>query len=311
MKKSQRTSHLSASRVIKIDDFEGSLPKRPLYIYLPRGYDEHLDRTYPVLYMHDGQNCFEAFVADSYAGSWKADQTADCLISEGRMRECIIVGVGNGSEERIAEYLPPYATYQLPPRKKKGSTKTADESETQMEQSPVIVGRARETAVYYRDEIAAYMRRHYRVDHDRNQTATCGSSMGGLFSTYLAWEFPEFARHHAVLSPAYWLTKTAAGSYEAIERLRTGAPRDVRLWLDSGTQDAPGRGDDGWPETAAARDALLENGYQLGPDFQYFLDEGACHREADWAARLHQVFSFLFPIDAPSKIRTTSAIRIK
>jgi len=296
MKKSQQPSSYSPSKVIKIDEFEGSLPKRPLYIYLPRGYDEQPDRKYPVLYMHDGQNCFEAFVEDSYAGSWKADITADRLIREGRMRECIIVGVGNGSEERIAEYLPPYATHQLPPRKRKGLTKTSGEKE-RVETAPLpIVGRAEKTAVYYRDEVATYMRQHYRVDSRREQTATCGSSMGGLLSTYLAWEYPEFARNHAILSPAYWLTRTPVGTFETIERLRTGRPRDARFWLDSGTQDAPGRGDDGWPETAAARDALLENGYQLGSDFQYLLDEGACHRESDWAARLHHVLEFLFPV---------------
>jgi len=288
-------AHVSPSRVVKVDAFEGSLPQRPLYIYLPRGYDEHPDRSYPVIYMHDGQNCFEAFVEDSYAGSWQADVIADRLICLGQMRECIIVGVGNGSEERIAEYLPPYATYQLPPRKKKGSTKTADAEEDVLVQPLPIVGRAQETAVYYRDDVAGYLGQHYRVDSRREQTATCGSSMGGLFSTYLAWEVTGFARHHAILSPAYWLTKTADGVYETIERLRTGEPRDVRLWLDSGTEDAPGRGDDGWPETAAARDALLENGYQIGPNFQFYRDEGACHRESDWAARLPQVFGFLFP----------------
>jgi len=296
MKKSQHSMNHSPSKVIKIDEFEGSLPKRPLYIYLPRGYEQHKDRIYPVIYMHDGQNCFEAYVADSYAGSWKADLTADWMINQGRMRECIIVGVGNGSEARIAEYLPPYASYQLPPRKKKGSTKTADEDEIAVMQPPFVVGQAQKTAVYYRDEVAAYMRQYFRVDSRREQTGTCGSSMGGLFSTYLAWKFPEFARNHAILSPAFWLTRTPSDTFETIERLRTGKPRDVRFWLDSGTQDAPGRGDDGWPETAVARDALLENGYQMGPNFQYFLDEGACHRESDWAARLYRVFEFLFPV---------------
>lgn len=57
----QPAPDVSPSRVIKLPAFTGSLPTRPLYIYLPRGYDEHLDRAYPVLYMHDGQNCFETF----------------------------------------------------------------------------------------------------------------------------------------------------------------------------------------------------------------------------------------------------------
>lgn len=288
---------VSPSQVIKIEAFEGSLPQRPLYIYLPRGYNEQVNRYYPVLYMHDGQNCFEQFVQDSYAGSWKADQTADLLIGEGRMQECIIVGVSNGSEERIAEYLPPYATYQLPPRKKKGSTKTVDVTDHVLIDPPAlpVTGRGHHTVDYYQYEAAAYLRQNYRILNGRDFTATCGSSMGGLFSTYIAWEYPEFARHHAILSPAYWITRTPDGTIETVERLRTSQPPDLRLWLDSGTLDAPGRGDDGMPETAAARDALLENGYQLGPNFQYCLDEGAIHHESAWAARLPQVFQFLFP----------------
>ena len=33
----------SPSRVIKIDEFTGSLPTRPLYIYLPPGYDDEIE----------------------------------------------------------------------------------------------------------------------------------------------------------------------------------------------------------------------------------------------------------------------------
>ena len=81
----------------------------------------------------------------------------------------------------------------------------------------------------------------------------------------------------------------------SIERLGKEKPRDIRIWLDSGTQDDPGRGDDGMKETIAARDALLANGYQPGPDFQYYLDEAGIHNESSWAARLDRIFRFIFP----------------
>ena len=32
--------------------------KRRLYVYLPRGYNIHKAKHYPVLYMFDGQNVF-------------------------------------------------------------------------------------------------------------------------------------------------------------------------------------------------------------------------------------------------------------
>jgi predicted alpha/beta superfamily hydrolase len=281
--------HLSPARVEKIQGFSGSLPARDLYVYLPRGYDEHRARRYPVLYMHDGQNCFDAHVHESYVGSWQADLTANLLTSQGLMRECVIVGISHGKQQRVAEYLPPYAVAELTVksgagRSKRQATKTR------------VAGHADRTVAYYRDEVAPAIGRRYRVLGGRDHAATCGSSMGGLFSLYMAWEHPQFARQHAVMSPSLWMTRNPDGTLEAVERLRRGQPRDLRLWLDSGSLDSPDGGDDGMDDTQKARDALLENGYVEGVDFHYFLDEGATHSEYAWAARLPLVFQFLFPV---------------
>lgn len=279
---------LTQPRVLKIPYFSGALPRRPLYVYLPRGYDQHTQHSYPIIFMHDGQNCFTAFDHDSHAGSWRADETASRLIASGQMRESIIVGVGNGGSRRMMEYLPPYSRFQPP---------TADEEAA----FRPVVGHADETARFYIEEVAPFVQRHFRACTGRDHIATVGSSMGGLFSTYLAWEFPAFARHHAAMSPSYWITgdpEKQFGDMEVIRRLKNDPPRDVRLWLDSGTQYATDRGDDGKAATIAARDALLHNGYVLGENLGYFLHEGATHSEAAWAERLPRVFRFLFPLQA-------------
>ncbi|MCS6844993.1 MAG: alpha/beta hydrolase-fold protein [Caldilineales bacterium] len=285
---------VSPPQVVKIPEFKGRLSPRPLYIYLPRGYDEHTEKRYPVLYMHDGQNCFEAFVDDSYAGSWQADITANLLIRQGLMRECIIVGVGNGQEQRILEYLPPYARHLPPPRRPTKPVTPEEAAEQPQRPLRPVSGRANHTAAYYR-EVAAYVEQTYRALPDRDARATCGSSMGGLLSVYLAWEHPDFARHHAALSPSFWITRNPDGSMEAVNRLRSLPRRDVRLWLDSGTRSTPTRGDDGMRDTQLARAALLAAGYDEGRDFVYYLDEGAIHSETAWAARLPLIFQFLFP----------------
>ncbi len=285
---------ISPSQVIKVFNFTGSLPTRDLYIYLPRGYVEQIDRFYPVIYLHDGQNCFEAFASDSFAGSWRADKVADALIAQGQMKECLIVGVSNGQARRLEEYLPPYVTCKPPaPSRVKRSKSHGKEPPA----SIPITGRANETVAYYRYEVAHYLKQHYRILSEREHTATCGSSMGGLFTTYIAWEHTEFAQHHAALSSSFWVTRNSDGILETIERLKTDEPKDIRLWLDSGTLDSPDKGDDGKLDTLAARDALLANGYQIGPDFQYYLAEGATHSEGAWAARLPLVFKFLMPIE--------------
>ncbi len=274
-------------QVRKIENFSGSLPERPLYIYLPPGYHNETRRHYPVLYMHDGQNCFETYREDSYAGiTWAADRTADYLIQAGLMRPCLIVGVGHGGEERILEYTPPYASHDTrQTRRGNGAASPAHH----------IRGRADKTFKYYRDEVAPYIHEHYRALGGRHQTATCGSSMGGLFAMYIGWEFPEFAAQHAALSASFWATARPGGSLEIAERIRRQSPRPVRFYLDSGTEDIPGQGDDNSAGVVAVRDSLYEKGYRPGIDLQYQLAHGAIHGEAAWADRLPAVLQFLFP----------------
>ncbi|NJN45131.1 MAG: hypothetical protein HC806_10725 [Anaerolineae bacterium] len=207
------------------------------------------------------------------------------------MRECIIVGVANGSRSRIGEYLPPYMTLytraRRTPRKPEAYIGKAEWLRTRPRP---IYGRAHRTVAYYQNEVQRYILRHYRSLAGRENTATIGSSMGGLFSAYIAWEHPDFAKHHAIMSPSFWISRNQEGGLETVEHFRYGEKRDIRLWLDSGTHF------DGERDTRSARDALLENGYVEGKDFQYFVDRGAGHNERAWAGRLSKVFQFLFPV---------------
>ena len=82
-----------------------------------------------------------------------------------------------------------------------------------------------------------------------------------------------------------------------MEQVRNNPKPDVRIWLDSGTFDSPGKGNDDQTNTIRLRDALLQKGFKQGQDLFYFFDEGATHSEAAWAARLPQIFQYLFPIE--------------
>ena len=290
---------VSASRVIKVPYFQGSLPTRPLYVYLPRGYAEHTDRDYPVIFMQDGQNVFETYVDDSYVGSWRAEEVADRQIQAGRMQECLIVGVSHGGEKRIEEYLPPYATIRLHPRRvaraaEKSKTKKGWRSFLTIGKRK-IYGRADRTFEYYRDQVVPFLTANYRLRPGRENTALCGSSMGGLFSMYVAWENPDFAYNFAALSPSFSVTAEKSGRIPILEHMQQAPLPDIRLWLDSGAQNSPGVGDDDFKETLMARDLLLEQGMVEGDNFAYLLDRAGLHNEASWSARLPQVFEFLFP----------------
>jgi predicted alpha/beta superfamily hydrolase len=235
--------------------------------------------------MHDGQNVFDAFAEDSYQGTtWRADRTADRLVRLSRMRPAIIVGIGNGQDHRMSEYLPPYMTLRMRP--------------APAARRKLIPGAADAVAAYYIDEVAPFIESTYRAAPGRENRATCGSSMGGLLSAYFAWEHTGFAQSHGLISPALWLTRNQEGGLEMLERIALAPRPDVRVWLDSGTLDSTAsntRGDDGKELTIQARDILLDKGFSIGRDFCYFLDDGAAHTESAWARRLPLILEFLFP----------------
>lgn len=272
---------VSASRIAKVP-FSGTLGERFLYLYLPPGYDES-EECYPVLYLHDGQNCFEAFAEDSFSGTWRADETADALILAGELRPCIIVGVSNGREKRLEEYLPPYSRLR---------THSERRRRYRLRRKHYLRGRAAELFEDYR-AIDSFITANYRTLPGREHRATCGSSMGGLFSAYLALDHPEFAKHHGILSASFWVTQVRGGQLQMLERLAHQLTHDVRLWLDSG--DGEGDSDDNMDVTLQAREALLAAGYREEKQFVYYLFTGATHSEASWAERLPQVLRYLFP----------------
>ena len=75
---------------------------RRVWVYLPPGYEDG-DQRYPVLYMHDGQNCFDTRTA--FAGEWEVDETLNALYDEQGFA-LIVVAVDNGEIHRFDEYTP-------------------------------------------------------------------------------------------------------------------------------------------------------------------------------------------------------------
>jgi predicted alpha/beta superfamily hydrolase len=76
--------------------------ERPIYVWLPLSYNDTGDRTYPVLYMHDGQNLFSDELA--FGREWQVDEQMARLSALGL--EALIVGIPNGGEQRMTEYSP-------------------------------------------------------------------------------------------------------------------------------------------------------------------------------------------------------------
>jgi predicted alpha/beta superfamily hydrolase len=240
------------------------IPGRTLRIYLPRGYDQHAERRYPVLYMHDGQ---ELFCGDSPRDDqWNADWHATREIGQGRARECILVGIDNNSANRQAEYEPPGDRYY----------------------DGYPSGIADLYLRFFADNVRPTLDWNYRTRTGPQDTFVGGSSMGGLVSIYFGYETNVFGGVLA-MSPAI----TRAPNYAAA--LWGRARRELRIYLDTGNNEGsvgPGGGDY-WYKPWEAYAIFLRQGYAVNRDLLMRVGCGAVHNEAAWSARFSEAFRFL------------------
>ncbi|HEU4853405.1 MAG TPA: alpha/beta hydrolase-fold protein [Telluria sp.] len=176
--------------------------KRALRVYLPPSYQENTRKHYPVLYMHDGQNLFDAKTA-SFGTEWGIDETVNRLIATGQMAEVIVVGIDN-TPERIAEYTPCCDP-------KHGG------------------GRLDAYRKFIVETVKPYVDRSYRTLPGREHTAIMGSSLGGIASVYIAQKDPGVFSKAGGVSSSFWWNQGA---------LTKTVPRvPVKFYIDAGTRD--------------------------------------------------------------------------
>src|SRR5438045_239552 len=160
--------------------------RRDILVYLPPGYRRFLRRRYPVLYLHDGQNLFDA--ATAFAGvEWGVDETAQLLIRKKLIEPLIIVAVSNMGEDRIHEYAPTRGVYEHTAERKKRSR-----------------GLARQYDDFLVRELKPYIDRKYRTKSAAEFTGLGGSSLGGLVTLAIGILYPDAFRRLMVMSPSVW-----------------------------------------------------------------------------------------------------------
>lgn len=176
---------------------------RDVLVYLPPTYPAR-DRTYPVIYMHDGQNLFDT--GTSFGGQeWGVDETLQALSGEGL--EAIVVGLPHGEAARIAEYNPIAA---------RG-------------------GRGEAYLAFIIETVKPMIDASLRTQPERESTVLAGSSMGGLISFYGYLRHPEVFGAAIAMSPAFWYAGRALYQFVAERPVVPG-----RLYLDRGTTERGG-----------------------------------------------------------------------
>jgi predicted alpha/beta superfamily hydrolase len=142
---------------------------RDVLVWLPPSYTRNNSKRYPVVYVQDGQNLFDASTAQD-GNEWHLDEISDSLMRGGLLEECILVAI-TSTKERWSDYS--------------GSN----------------AGKA--YGYFIAKTLKPFIDKTYRTKPDRLHTSVMGSSMGGVISLYiLAW-YPEIFSKAACLSGSF------------------------------------------------------------------------------------------------------------
>ena len=248
---------------------------REVDVWLPPGYDTSPTARYPVIYMHDGQNLFEAGAA--FGGvSWEVTKAMERLIAAGLTRGAIIVGVWNTGATRFAEYMPQKAvTGDVVARYAAG----LKFSEKDLQADAYLK--------FLVDELKPFIDRTYRTQPEPAHTAVMGSSMGGLISAYALAEYPQVFGAAGCVS-THW----PAGDGVVIDFLAKTLPKSGthRLYFDFGTATLDATYE---PHQRRMDAALRALGYKEGKDWITQKFAGAEHSEKSWRERVELPLRFL------------------
>ena len=228
---------------------------RRIWMYLPPNY-KTATKTYPVIYMHDGQNLFDD--KTSYAGEWEVDEILNNLYKEKGL-EFIVVGIDNGGEKRMNEYSP-----------WENSRYGKAEGEAYVE--------------FIVNTLKPLIDKTFRTKSDRKNTAIMGSSMGGLISHYSGLKYPSVFGKVGVFSPSFWYAKP---SFQFTAK-NSNLKESKMYYLVGGKEGATMV-----PDMKKMIALMKTKGFKATNIFEKVVSDGK-HTEAFWRKEFKQAILWMF-----------------
>ena len=249
---------------------------RMLRVLVPANYlsPHNALRSYPVLYMQDGQNLFDAATSAGH-GEWHMDETVEHLVGSFKIPPMFVVGIDNAGDQRSAEYLP----YPDP---RNTNDKVGDAESV----------RGKQYARFLLTEVMPFIEKHYRVARGARNTGIGGSSYGGDIALYTALAHPGVFGHVLVESPPLWI-----GDGALLKDAQKARVLPQKMYLGIGTNEAPYGDREQSPKAVEQvqelEKILRKKGMGL-TRLKVVVQEGAAHSEASWSGRLPEALQFLY-----------------
>ena len=252
-------------------------------VWLPPGYDAARPPPggWPVLYLNDGQNMFEDWLAHQGV-SWRAADTASELIRSGRLPPFVIVAIDSVGAMRSLNYLP------YVPGTGVGGFRG------DCERWPGGGLAAYMTRVT--EEIMPLAQAKYNLSTDPFRVAFGGGSFAGVAALYAAMHYPHVFGAVLCESPSLWIAE--AKFLGDIASHHGMLPE--RLFFGCGTKEYSATRDHDRDDVDAlllhyyheAVRLLSEKGLR-GDRLRFLVEEGAGHHELAWQWRLTGALEYL------------------
>lgn len=248
--------------------------RRNVQVWLPPDYFSDIHKRFPVIYVHDGKNLWDANTTWNKQ-AWEIDEVMTRLIQEGKVRSAIVVGIDQ-TDRRFEEYMPRKAVT--------GSSIQGYPNRPALPKDQVLSDQYLKFVV---KELKPFIDSHYRTQADRDNTFMMGSSMGGLISLYAISEYPKVFGAVAAVS-THW----PVGDGAMIKYLSANLPdpKTHRIYFDHGTETL----DAAYAPYQVQMDAVMRRrGYRENINWVTKTFPGAAHDERSWNARADIPLQFL------------------
>ncbi len=258
-----------------IEKFNIEIPQlnrtRTIRVHLPNNYFNDIDKKYPVLYMHDGQNLSEKTNTFNNQ-SWEVNETIDYLTETNIIKEVIVIGIDNEGSVRYDEYSP---------FKYEGNF------------NPQLNGRGGDGILYGKfivETLKPYIDNHYRTLTERENTAIAGSSMGGFISLYIGSTYPDIFSKIGAFSTASWFSEE-----KLLEYLKNNIPsKEQYIYLDTGTKECEDKEYNYYLYGNKKIYDLLSNLFTPLCKIKFEIAKDAVHNEDAWAKRFPDFIKWIY-----------------
>jgi len=226
---------------------------KKIWIYLPKNYSK-TQKKYPVIYMHDAQNLFDAKA--SFAGEWNVDEKLDSLNAQ-----VIVVGIEHGNEKRIEELTP-------------------------FKNDKYDGGNADNYLGFMVNTLKPEIDTKYRTKTNGKNTTIIGSSLGGLVSYYAILKYPEVFGKAGVFSPSFWFNRK-----EIIELTQKTPKIKTKIYFLCGDNEGD---EDMIPDLNKIDDLISEKRCECNNLTKKKIVKGGQHNEKLWRDGFANAYVWLF-----------------